>query len=530
VVDDSLANLVALETALEGRGGQVVKAQSGEEALRILLGRDFAVILLDVKMPTMSGFETARLIRERKRSRHTPIIFITAYNRDDSDVVAAYQLGAVDFLFKPFAADVLRAKVGVFVELQRRTAELAKQDRMLRESEHQRHLEEERRRWKEEAMQRRMEEMAEADQHKDQFLAILSHELRNPLAPLVSGFELLRRKLPAETDELIQRTRARMERQVDHLRRLVDDLLDVSRIRSGKVELRRAPVPLQDILTQAIFASRPLIDGRRHTLFADLPNTPIMLDADPVRLTQVFSNLLNNASNYTDEGGAIRVGCAVHDNLVEVRVSDNGRGIPADLLPRIFDLFAQGRPGGGGMGLGLTVAQRLVEMHGGNISATSAGAQAGSEFLVRLPVWEGDQAAGAVSPTPPPLISLPTTLLRIVLVDDSDDIREVTRDLLLELGHTVEVAANGEDGVGLILNSRPDIAFVDIGMPSMDGYALAERVRAHEAGGQVRLVAMTGYGLDRDKRRAREAGFDAHLIKPVDLPALIKVLSMEQDQ
>src|SRR5688572_21538099 len=292
VVDDSAANLMALQTALEGVGGRVVGAQSGEEALRTLLERDFAVILLDVKMPTLGGFETARLIRERKRSRHTPIIFTTAYNRDDRDVVAAYRLGAVDFLFKPFAADVLRAKVAVFVELQRRTAELARQDRLLREHEHERRLEEERRRWKEEAMQKRLEELAELDRQKDEFLAVLAHELRNPLAPLVTGLQLLQKKAPA--DELVTLTHGRMARQLDNLRRLVDDLLDVSRVHSGRVELRKRPVAVQEVLEMALVAARPRIDERGHSLEVRLPPEPLLIDVDGIRLAQVFTNLLNN--------------------------------------------------------------------------------------------------------------------------------------------------------------------------------------------------------------------------------------------
>jgi signal transduction histidine kinase len=524
VVDDNAANLTALQLVLEGIGGQVVRAQSGEEALRILLERDFAVILLDVKMPTMSGFETARLIRDRKRSRHTPIIFVTAYSRDDSEVVAAYQLGAVDFLFKPLAADVLRAKVGVFVELQRRAQEVTRQEHLLREHEHQRVMEEERQRWKDQDMQRRIEEMAEADRHKDQFLAVLAHELRNPLAPLVTGLELLRMRLPADTDEVVQRTRERMERQVEHLRRLVDDLLDVSRIRSGRVDLRKEPVSIQAILDNAIVAARPSIDARGHRLTVDLPPTPVLLDADGVRLTQVFTNLLTNAANYTDAGGAIGVRCELGADTLKIIVADSGRGIAAELLPRIFDMFVQARPGGGGLGLGLAVARRLVEMHGGSLSASSDGEQ-GSEFVVRLPleILAVSQARGAVEPA-----RIATRPLRVVLVEDSEDIRELTRELLVDLGHDVEVAENGETGAELILRLRPDVALVDIGMPVLDGYGLASRVRGQPGGGQVRLVAMTGFGMECDRRKVTDAGFDAHLIKPADAASLMKVLSNEE--
>jgi signal transduction histidine kinase len=527
VVDDSAANLTALQTALEGIGGSVVKALSGEEALRTLLERDFAVVLLDVKMPTMGGFETARLIRERKRSRHTPIIFTTAYTRDDRDVVAAYRLGAVDFLFKPFSADVLRAKVSVFVELQRRTAELARHDRLLREQQHEHRMEEERRRWKEEALQKRLEDLAEVDRQKDEFLAVLGHELRNPMAPLVTGLQLLQSRTPPDADPLIHSTHDRMNRQLHNMRRLVDDLLDASRIRSGRVELRKGPVSIQEVLENAMIAARPRIDERGHRLTARLPPDSIRIYADGVRLTQVFTNLLNNAASFTQPGGAIEVTCALGVAALEVTVSDDGPGIPPSLLPHLFEMFVQARPSGGGLGLGLglAVARRLVEMHGGTISAASVAEQPGSTFVVRFPLALVVQ--GEASPEAP-LCPAPGRSLRVVLVDDNEDIRETTGDLLRDLGHTVELASDGEAGAELILRLEPDVAVVDLGMPVLDGYGVAARVRARLGSERVRLVAMSGYGLERDRRKSQEAGFDAHLVKPVDVDTLIAALSNEE--
>jgi signal transduction histidine kinase len=526
VVDDSAANLVALQTALEGVGGTVVGAPSGEEALRTLLDRDFAVILLDVKMPTLGGFETARLIRERKRSRHTPIIFTTAYNRDDRDVVAAYRLGAVDFLFKPFAADVLRAKVAVFVELQRRSAELARQDRLLREHEHERRLEEERRRWKDEAMQRRLEELGEMDRQKDEFLAVLAHELRNPLAPLVSGLDLLQRKIAPGEAEVVQRTHQRMGRQLDNLRRLVDDLLDVSRVRTGRVELHKAPVAIQEVLETAVVAARPRVDERGHQLTVRVPPEPLLIQADGVRLAQVFTNLLNNAASFTQPGGAIDLHCELGVAALEITVRDNGPGIPSDLLPRVFDMFVQGRPGAGGLGLGLTVARRLVEMHGGTISVSSDADRPGTAFVVRLA--RASLVEAALPPAAAAATATPGRPLRVVVVDDNEDIRESTRDLLLELGHTVEVASDGEAGLEMILRLEPDVALVDVGMPVLDGYGVAARVRARLGRERTRLVAMTGFGLEKDRRRAIESGFDAHLVKPVDAGHLMTALENEE--
>jgi len=537
VVDDSSANLVAIEAALLDLHGDVVQAHSGQEALRLLLDRDFAVVLLDVQMPSLSGIETARLIRERKRSRHTPIIFITAHSRDDHDVLAAYKLGAVDFLFKPVAAEVLRAKTAVFVELQRRATELERQARLIERHEHARNLEEERRRWNDEAVRRRIEELAETNRHKDEFLAILAHELRNPLAPIVAGLEIMRRQLDAGGDtprnnEVVARARQSIERQVAHLRRLVDDLLDVARISSGKVELRRTTLPLQEIIGQAVATSMPLIQTRRHTVSVDLAADPIWLFADPVRLTQVFANLLNNAAQYTDEGGALGVKCVHLGSTVEVHVVDNGRGIDPDLAPRLFEMFAQARPSQG-LGLGLTIVRRLTEMHGGAVSAHSSGPSQGSDFVVTLPVAAPPAndvpTAAHPAPTPAGSITAAPRPLVIALVDDNDDIRLMMKALLEELGHTVEVAGDGDAGAALILSLKPDVALVDIGMPIVNGHGVANRVRSSPGGERIRLVAMSGYGTESDRKLSREAGFNDHLVKPCDLATLMNALSKNQE-
>jgi signal transduction histidine kinase len=534
-VDDNLANLIAVEAALSGFEGRVVRAHSGREALGLLLKQDFALILLDVKMPTMDGFETARMIRARKRSSHTPIIFITAHNRDDREVLAAYALGAVDFLSKPVIADVLRAKVSVFVELQRRTAEVARQAELIRRHErreHERALAEERSRWEAEALRRQMEQFAEADRRKDQFLAVLSHELRNPLAPLVTGLELLREQLEANplVDARVLRTRDIMDRQAQHLARLVDDLLDMSRISSGKIELRKATVTVQEIIEQALSTSRPLIDQAGHAMQLDLPEEPLLVHGDAVRLVQVVANLLNNAARYTAPQGriAIRVAPAA-DDTVEIRVTDNGRGIAPEFLSQVFDTFAQEKPqGGAGLGLGLSVVRRIVAMHEGTVDVRSEGRDRGSEFVVRLPLHEPDaanQQPPAETAAPEPTNGRP---LSIVLIEDSEDIRELMADLLRDWGHTVSVAGDGGAGAELVLSSQPDIAFIDIGLPVLDGYEVATRIRAHGCQKPPRLVAMTGYGQESDKRRAISAGFDAHLVKPASIDALKRALTFEE--
>ena len=532
VVDDNAANLVAIQAALGDFEGSVVRAQSGTEALGLLLDRDFALILLDVKMPSMDGFETARMIRNRKRSRHTPIIFITAHGRDDQDVLAAYKLGAVDFLFKPLVAEVLRAKVSVFVELQRRSTEISQQASLLRDAErreHERALEEERRRWEADSLRRQMEELEAADRRKDEFLAFLGHELRNPLTPIVAGLEIVRQKLATLPDAdatLVANTRT-MQRQARHLTRLVDDLLDISRINSGKIELRSAITTIQDVVEQAITTSRPLIDERGHELVLELPAHPLVVHGDGVRLIQAVANLLNNSARYTDPGGRICVRALEREGLAEIHVIDNGHGIAQEFLPRIFEMFVQERDStAGGLGLGLSLASRLVGMHGGTIAAFSEGPGLGSEFVVRLPIDETVDPSEVIASTRPP--SLAPKSLVIALVDDNPDVREMMQQLLSMWGHEVQAADRGEAGIELILRLRPHVAFVDIGLPDLDGYTVARRVRSDAAGGAIRLIAMTGFGRDSDRKRAHQAGFDLHLPKPADIDSLKKALAFEE--
>jgi len=502
----------------------------------LLLDRDFALILLDVKMPSMSGLETARLIRARKRSSHTPIIFITAHGRDDSEMLAAYELGAVDFLFMPIVPEVLRAKACVFVELQSRTAEVQRQAAQIREHErraHERSLVAERSRWEAEAMLRQMAQLAEADRRKDQFLAVLSHELRNPLTPMLAGLELLRAKFESAADDTVvdedlRRTRDVIGRQAQHLARLVDDLLEISRITSGKIELRKAPIALQDVIAQAIAMSRPLIEEAGHELQVVQPLEPLVVDGDSARLVQMLGNLLNNAARYTPNGGQIRMCAQRSGAFAEVSVIDNGRGIGPEFLEHVFDAFAQERVHAGtGLGLGLSVVRELVQLHSGHAEAYSSGPDLGSEFKLRLPLLpQGERRlaervqANVTSPG-----ASPSRNLSILLIEDNADIRELISSLLRSWGHRVEVADCGEEGYELALRERPDVAFVDIGLPDMDGYGVAERLRAQLSARDLRLVAMTGYGQAADRQRALEAGFDLHIIKPASVDALKQALA-----
>jgi signal transduction histidine kinase len=542
VVDDNQSNIIAIEVALANLASRVVKAGSGEEALRHLLHEDFAVILLDVQMPGLDGFETARLIRGRQRTRHLPIIFVTAFDQQDEDILQGYSLGAVDFLFKPIVPEVLRAKVSVFVELKRRSDEIARQAELLRQherTEHQRRLEEERRRWEADVLRRQMEEqkrlsdeiarineqLTQADRRKDEFIAMLAHELRNPLAPIVIGIELM--ESYGLADALLKRTHETMKRQVEQLTRLVDDLLDVSRITSGKIELRKESVALASIIEQAIDVARPALEAQKHRLLVEMPDEPVQLTADTVRMIQVVANLLNNSVRYTDPGGEIRLTCARDGDALSICVADNGRGIEPELIERIFDMFVQKREGGPGLGLGLTLVRRLVEMHGGTVLARSEGVGKGSEFEVRLPLGSAQAAAPAVHHASEVTRPRPERTLRIVIIDDNEDIRDMAGAILQHLGHEVQMAANGADGLDLVMRSQPDVVLVDIGMPGMDGYQVARQVRSSLPNGAPRLVAMTGFGQAQDRQRALEAGFNAHLVKPTTQERLLRVLCDE---
>ncbi len=537
IVDDLPENLQALEALLRHDQRAIHQASSGEAALTLLLEHEFALAILDVQMPGMNGFETARLIRERRRSRHTPIIFVTAHQREDEDVREAYALGAVDFLWKPFAPEVLRAKVTVFVTLQQRTAEVAQQAALLREHErreHKRALEEERERWEQSALRKQMEEMAEADRAKDEFMAMLAHELCNPLAPILTGLELMKMKLAGmgDVDPLVMRARDTAERQVRHLTRLVDDLLDISRITSGKIALRKAKVVLTDLVEQAVSSVQPLLDQRQHRLDVQLPEERVELHADAVRLTQVLSNLLTNAARYTEPGGAMRLHCERKESALEIHVIDNGRGIASEMLPRIFEPFVQAHGSeAGGLGLGLALVKRLIDMHQGTVTAHSEGPGRGSDFVVRLPLEatsNGSSArstSGRATPESSQAVQIPANALSIVVIEDNDDLRDTVCLLLTMLGHTVDAANTGERGVDVILEKRPDVALVDIGLPGIDGYEVARRIRAQLPRGEVHLIAMTGFGQANDRQRSHDAGFDAHLAKPADADILQNALA-----
>jgi len=387
LVDDREQNLVALESLLRRDGLSLLKARSGREALEFLLKYEVALALIDVQMPGMDGFELAELMRGAERTRHVPIIFLTASSTNDYQRrFRGYEAGAVDFLHKPIEPDILKSKTGVFLDLFRQRQEVARQRDELAVMivENKRLLEESR---------QYAYALQEADRRKDEFLATLAHELRNPLAPILSAVQLL--GLSDDVDKETSEVLEIIERQVNHMVRLVDDLLEVSRITSGKIQLQLNPIDLNDVIRNAIETSLPLLEGGNHSFSVNLDETPIKIEGDMVRLTQVLSNLLNNAAKYTPEGGLISLTTEQGENWVQVRIKDSGLGIPQEMLNKVFEMFTQVnrhmKRSQGGLGIGLTLVKRLVELHGGRISATSEGEGLGSEFTMKLPLMPPPQ-------------------------------------------------------------------------------------------------------------------------------------------
>jgi len=364
------------------------------------------------------------------------------------------------------------------------------------------------------ALAERAQRLAEASLRKDEFLALLAHELRNPLAPIVTAVERLRAH--DDDPEAVARCRGVIERQARQLVRLVDDLLDVSRITRGKIALRKERFTLASAVGSAIEASRPVLEQRGHVLGVRLPGEPVELDADPVRVAQVLSNLLNNAAKYTEPGGHVDLAAVRDGGEIVLSVRDDGIGIAPELLPHVFDLFVQAESARGqamgGLGIGLTLVKRLVELHGGRVEARSEGPGRGTEVIVRLPVAVGPRPAAAGAPA-----VTAGGPRRVLIVDDNVDAAESLADALRDAGHEVRVETDGPSALASAEAFSPDAALVDIGLPGMDGYEVARRLRAAMPRAPLRLIALTGYGQEGDRRRAEAAGFDVHLCKPADL-------------
>ncbi len=372
-----------------------------------------------------------------------------------------------------------------------------------------------------------LSELQNADRRKDEFLAMLAHELRGPLAPLRNMLDFMKRATgdPAQ----LEQARNTMQRQLDHLVRLVDDLLDISRITRDRIELRKERVELASIVYQSVEVCRPLAESANHRITINLPHEPIYLHADPVRLTQVFSNLLNNACKYTEPEGNISLTAGRRDGDVEVIVKDSGVGISPDKLRSVFEMFSQVdqtlERSQGGLGIGLTLVRRLVEMHGGSVEAASPGEGQGSEFTVRLPVL-----AEKPAPVPPPHTAEPRPIAgrRILVVDDNADAANALAMLLKITGNETRTACDGIAAMKVAQSFRPDIILLDIGLPKLNGYEVCRRIREEPWGKDVMLVAMTGWGQEEDRRKTSEVGFDHHMVKPVEYAALVKLLGQSQ--
>lgn len=768
LVDDQPANLLVMQTVLGALDENLICANSGEEALRAVLQTDFAVILLDVRMPTMSGFETARLIRNYSRSSRVAILFITASIDAGFPIEEAYALGAVDYLAKPILPAVLRAKVSFFVEMHRKTEELAAVERArhaaalnakderirlildnakdyafigtdidgliteweggaqsitgweaqevqgrplddiftaddypatlfqiemqkaretgraedkcwylrkdgrrffadgvtvaLKENGRMRgfakifrdataerqaadnfRVSEERfsllvnscgegiygigldssctflnaagaamlgyqphelvgrpihdlirrhiggssypvteskiqhavregisirvhdevfwrkdgtavpvlysvspmmvdgktegavvaftdiseRKRAEDELRRIAAELSEADRRKTEFLATLAHELRNPLAPLRNGLQVMRL---APTDEIAVATaREIMDRQLNLLVHLVDDLLDVARITHGNVELKKKNVELKSVVSSAVETSLPLIEAGRHMLTVNIPDEPVMLEIDPIRIAQVLSNLLNNAAKYTPPEGRITLSATRNESELRIEITDSGVGIPSESLHTVFDMFAQLKQNKdraqGGLGIGLTLVRRLVELHGGTVVASSPGIDGGSTFSVRLPLSE----IGAAVTTPNTQLigsdEKSTAKMRVLIVDDNVDAADTLSAMLKITGHTTCVANDGFQALKIAPEFSPDVIFLDIGMPGMNGYEVAREIRKIPGAEHIMLVALTGWGAENDRELSGDAGFDRHLTKPVGLACVNELFS-----
>jgi signal transduction histidine kinase len=536
LVDDKPERLLTYEVILDSLDQNLVRATSGEEAYARLKEAEFAAILLDVSMPGMDGFETAALIRSDPAVGPTPIIFVTGVHLSDEDRLHGYEMGAADYVNVPVVPEILRSKISVLVELYRQRRELAdlnarlaamneelaeaharSQAENVRELQRlNRTLEQANEKLVSEVAEReRAEEMLiEAARRKDEFISVLGHELRNPLAAMQSGVDLLDTDSAAENS--ITWTREVLQRQLRHLKRLIDELLDVSRIKTGRVQLQREALDLKQVISHSLDATRALVDEHGHSLVVEEPPEPLHVDGDSLRLTQVFCNLLSNAAKFTEPGGTILLtmekGASSPGSAI-VRVKDDGAGIEPTMLENVFELFTQANIGGArnqsGLGIGLALVRSLVELHGGTVRATSDGLGRGSEFIVTLPMAE------------PPIARLTEPAPRVARTD-------MTSGLAMYFANRhafeVRVANNGRDGIEAALEFKPQAVLLDIGLPDLDGYEVAQELRRYVEFKSIPLIAISGFSSEADRNRARKAGFDRFVVKPVQLDSLHDLL------
>ena len=566
LVDDQPARLMSYQAILGQLQQNLVCARSGEEALRCVLDREFALIILDVSMPGMDGFETAAMIHEHPRFEQTPIIFVTGVHDSEFDRLKGYELGAVDYVSIPVVPEILRSKVSVLVELhnkrhalQRLNQELASMNERLT-SAHQSLLIEKNAELEsvnahllrangqledlnsalqmEVAERARAEEaLRQADRQKDEFLAILAHELRNPLAPMRNAVEIMRQTDAPE--ESLTYARNVIDRQLVHISRLMDDLLDIARVTKGTIRLEMSDVPVGLIVDRSLETVRPALDKCRHEVVLDLGDTGWSIAGDLTRLVQIVGNLLSNAAKYTPEGGRIELRARRTGNHVELCVKDNGIGIAADSMPMLFSLFSRvGAADHGmhdGLGVGLALVRKLVELHRGEVWVRSDGPSKGSEFYVRLPLAEpagpvrgpptGVAATETVAALTAPPNAMDTEPWKMLIADDNRDALDSLAMLLQLSGYEVIKASNGVDALDLARRHRPKLMLLDIGMPGYDGYEVARRSRGESWAREATLLAVSGWGQPDDVARALAAGFDGHVVKPIDFSVLDRILA-----
>jgi signal transduction histidine kinase len=522
VVDDQPSKLLTYDAILTDLGEELIRANSASEALEALLKHEIAVVLADVCMPDLDGYELAAMIRQHPRCQKTSIIFVSAVMMAEPDRLRGYQSGAVDYVPVPVVPEILRAKVKIFAELYRKTRALEELNAELERRVAARTAE----------LEATTAALREADRRKDEFLAMLAHELRNPLAPIRTAVQLLRLKELPEAHSA--RARDTIDRQVEHLVILIDDLLDVSRITRGMITLQREPVPASAIVARAIEITRPAIDAKRHELVLDLADESLTIEGDRTRLVQIVGNILHNATKFMDAGGRIVLRVARDGGLAVFTIKDDGIGIPSDRIDRVFDLFTQvhgtGDGAQGGLGIGLALVRRLVEMHGGTVAARSEGTGRGTEIRLCLPLTTA-QPAGEVEQGAPQVDAEPVAAharRRILVADDNSDAAG-SLALRLELaGHEVRTAPDGLEALAIARTFQPEVVLLDLGMPAMDGYETARHLRRLAWGKQARLIALTGWGQQQDRLRTAEAGFDIHLVKPVSETDLFRAIAASQ--
>jgi len=663
IVDDEPKNLTALETLLDNPDYRLVRAESADQALLALVEEEFALLILDIRMPGMTGFELAEMIKERKKTARVPIIFLTAYYGEDEHMLAAYDTGAVDFLHKPVNPTILRSKVGVFAELHRKNRESVLANRALLAEVAERRRAEEQLRELNETLEQRVRErtnalekasaalkvsgeryrslfdgsldpifslgadgrfaaanpaalrlagrtleelttvhfldlcapdqreaaestfraafrrecltmettvitatgerrelfisgapaiingqvvgvsciardvtdrkraegkLREADRLKDEFLAMLGHELRNPLSAVANAIQVIH-----EADSEAGTTEWALDildRQSRNLTRIVDDLLDVARITRGRIELRLQTVDVGQVIGRAVETVRPLIEKKNHQLkLALATGGHLVVEGDPARLEQCIVNLLVNAAKYTPEGGRIAITERLVDGEAVISVRDNGIGIASHLLAHIFELFTQAHHSldraEGGLGIGLNICRQLVELHGGAVTAHSDGLGLGAEFTIRIPaLLEPMTGRAPVIPAPEPgAARSEASPRRVLVVDDNLDAAHTLSRLLTRRGHKVYIAYDGLEALKVAEDFQPDVFLLDLGLPGIDGYELARRLRA-EGFAAALMIAISGYAQQSDVEKTRAAGFDNHFAKPVELNGILTAI------